>query len=312
MIGANGTPIFPDRIGIPTVGEIAQGLGRAPRFAGQTRTLYPVLAHSLVVANLVYKATGDNLAALCGLLHDAPEAFLGDTPSTWKVDAHEAAERKILRRCLARFGITLAEYDDHHWQVKAADMLALRAEAHLLGHAAAEEYWPGAGTDTEHAEARLLTRYQLAKVDTWTRRCDTYRRPATAEHELRVALVRYGAAIPEDHTVSGLAKLFGEPSAFTFGPATISFPGDTDVSRISRFSVRRIARTFRIPPAWVGDPVPACSAVRVSTEANAARRAAEARTASKARWDERAAMEAALRGRRGPLYTQPGEPGYRP
>lgn len=59
--------------------DIARGLSRAPRYAGQTERPYSVLQHSLLVAHLVPAEH-----RLHALLHDAPEAYLCDVPSPAK------------------------------------------------------------------------------------------------------------------------------------------------------------------------------------------------------------------------------------
>lgn len=59
--------------------DIARGLSRAPRYAGQTEKPYTVIQHSLLVAHLV-----PSEHRLHALLHDAPEAYLCDVPSPAK------------------------------------------------------------------------------------------------------------------------------------------------------------------------------------------------------------------------------------
>ena len=58
--------------------DVALGLSRQPRFAGQTSKPFSVAQHSLLVARLC------PLHALQALLHDAQEAFLGDIPTPAK------------------------------------------------------------------------------------------------------------------------------------------------------------------------------------------------------------------------------------
>lgn len=290
--GASGIRVAPGAIGTPTVGDIAQGLGRQYRFAGQTRIAYPVLAHSLVVANLVYHTTLDEKAAACALLHDAPEAFMGDVPTPWKPDEFAANERTVLAKILVGVGLTMAEYDERYWAIKAADRLALAAEAHLLGHPAAEKHWPDAGHDSEHVSARAFTHHQLGKVDSWRRVCDTYRNPQTARQALATALLRYGypkaggvTAKPDDYTTAAIVVAVDRAHALNVTAAGITTEqAIRDAMQLAgarvgrqlraRISPGRIARTFGVPERIIGHE-PACSAVRVQRAAVLRRKAGE-------------------------------------
>jgi hypothetical protein len=135
MIAYHGENVWPDR-GAPTVRSIGIQLGRIPRFCGSTREWYPVLSHVIVVAQLLPAHL-----RIHGLLHDAPEAILGDVPSTWKTEAARYQESEILDRIYDELGQTHIGFDDASI-LKQADLCALAAEAHVLGHPAAAEHWP--------------------------------------------------------------------------------------------------------------------------------------------------------------------------
>lgn len=123
-------------MGAPTLREIGIGLGRQPRFCGQTREWYPVLAHSLVVAALTTPEWRPH-----ALLHDAHEAVLGDTVTTWKTPERHKMEDRLQARIYERLGLAWPN-EEGAAIIKAADLAALAAEAHVLGHAKAEHYWP--------------------------------------------------------------------------------------------------------------------------------------------------------------------------
>lgn len=89
-----------------TVAEIAAALACIVRFAGNTRTeakSYSVAQHSVIVADHVMRMTGDPLAAVCALAHDAHEWRLGDIPTfvgTWLARASGADHLSVLKAAL--------------------------------------------------------------------------------------------------------------------------------------------------------------------------------------------------------------------
>ena len=64
--------------------EIAHALAQVNRYAGQTATPFSVAQHSVLMAEACEDETGDPTMAAWCLLHDAHEAYLGDTPSPAK------------------------------------------------------------------------------------------------------------------------------------------------------------------------------------------------------------------------------------
>ena len=108
--------------------DIAVGLGREHRYAGQTRAAYTVAQHTLLVVAIL-REQGHDDCLTHGLLHDASEAYLKDIPSPLKVLLPEyvCLERRLTHAITAKFGVPYAgEWPD---PVKRADALALRAEA---------------------------------------------------------------------------------------------------------------------------------------------------------------------------------------
>ena len=71
-------------LGSINIVDIATGLAKVSRFSGQIDRPYSVAEHSICVAKTVYEKTEDPVIALQGLLHDASEAYMGDTPKPVK------------------------------------------------------------------------------------------------------------------------------------------------------------------------------------------------------------------------------------
>lgn len=143
MVTNSGKQVFPsyhhsDYTGeSPTVADIAQGLGRMVRFAGQTRSFWTVLCHVLVGTELVpdeYK--------IHFLLHDAPECIVSDVVTTWKSGEAKMNEDSLLHLICNDLGVAYPWTRECKEAVLAADLACLAAEAHALGHAQAERWWP--------------------------------------------------------------------------------------------------------------------------------------------------------------------------
>lgn len=143
MITLSGEGVWPP--GSPEVAEFGErapslyaigvGLGRTARWRGQTETPFSVLAHTIVVANLLPPEL-----RIHGLLHDAAEAIVGDVPATWKTPADSERERVILERIYAEVDVPWPTALEHS-QVKVADMDARYAEAHVLGFRDADRWF---------------------------------------------------------------------------------------------------------------------------------------------------------------------------
>jgi len=101
------------------INDIATGLSNICRYNGQLDEFYSVAEHSVYVMQWVKKnhlIANKNLL-LMALLHDAPEAYLGDVPRPYK---HSRAwrhyvklENKICRDIFDYFGV---EYEDSWWR----------------------------------------------------------------------------------------------------------------------------------------------------------------------------------------------------
>ena len=93
--------------GMITIEDIAHGLSRVCRFAGQCAGFMPVAEHSVAVARIVMTTDPDH--ALEALLHDASEAYLGDMPRPIKhlpeMAPYREAEERAERAIAEKFGL---------------------------------------------------------------------------------------------------------------------------------------------------------------------------------------------------------------
>jgi len=121
--------------GAPTIVDIAIQCMRQVRFSGSLKEWWPVGMHQMLTANIVDQILGRPDLILDALLHDSPEAILGDTPSPHKTDERRAHENAILKRTYESLNIPLPS-KAHYRVIKQADMLSLSAESLELGHQA--------------------------------------------------------------------------------------------------------------------------------------------------------------------------------
>ncbi len=101
--------------------DISHSLAHLCRFNGHTREFYSVAQHSCIVAELVPEEH-----KLAALLHDAPEAYLGDMTKPLKqwIHAYQDFEDWVWQRVCQRFDIAA----DLPACVHQADLIALATE----------------------------------------------------------------------------------------------------------------------------------------------------------------------------------------
>jgi hypothetical protein len=101
--------------------DIAHALSMICRFGGHCRRFYSVAEHSVLIARA---AAPEH--KLWALLHDAAEAYIGDTirPLKQHLDGHREAEQKIMRAICVRFNLHL----ELPASIKALDLAILMDE----------------------------------------------------------------------------------------------------------------------------------------------------------------------------------------
>lgn len=131
----------PDQIDID---DIATGLSRVCRFAGQASEFYSVAQHCCFVSDWIRKETKSPSLALLGLLHDAPEAYCCDLPRALKcmLPDYKIIETRVWGAISLKY---FGEEVDLPPIIKVADNVALVTEARdFMGDPGwcKEERWP--------------------------------------------------------------------------------------------------------------------------------------------------------------------------
>ncbi len=120
------------KFGQPNVVDIAVQCMRQCRFAGALKEWWPVGMHQMLTADIMDRVLDQTDLVLDCLLHDAPEAIFGDTPTPVKTAERRGQENKLQARIYLNLNITLPT-TAQQVIIKEADTLALIAEAVELG-----------------------------------------------------------------------------------------------------------------------------------------------------------------------------------
>lgn len=101
--------------------EIAHALAHLCRYTGHTRTFYSVAQHCVHVSHIVPREF-----ALCGLMHDASEAYLGDVtkPLKMMLPDYLVIEERVEAAIATQHGLPFTMPD----AVKRADLTMLVTE----------------------------------------------------------------------------------------------------------------------------------------------------------------------------------------
>ena len=110
--------------------DIAHALANVCRFGGHTRKFYSVAQHSVIVSKIIAKGFEKE-----GLLHDAPEAYIGDMVRPIKNVSEVGAAFKKIEKIVAdavekRFKIRALDSEE----VQVADDTVLATEARDIMH----------------------------------------------------------------------------------------------------------------------------------------------------------------------------------
>lgn len=132
LLTNSGIDVRPGELDPSTVriDDIAHALSLRCRLLGHTRIHYSVAQHSLLVARILEDMGAPRGAILCGLMHDAHEAYVGSVPASIKTvlgaawaDVEQQAEAAVL----VATGLTHTMMD---WRdlIRHVDRIALATE----------------------------------------------------------------------------------------------------------------------------------------------------------------------------------------
>jgi len=122
------------------IADIAQGLSQQCRFAGQVRQFYSIAEHSVIVHDLLVQRHGHGEISHAGLFHDAAEAYVVDIPRPLKLHLPNYCDIEDRIALAIRTALEIEWDFAIESEVKWADNLAVRAEAHALMESQGEHW----------------------------------------------------------------------------------------------------------------------------------------------------------------------------
>lgn len=129
----SGTRVFLANPTVDTIhlDDIAHGLSNLCRFNGQCNKFYNVAEHSVHVASVVHRLFGDLELTRAALMHDSPEAYIGDMTRPLKdIDfVYQILEMRFEAVIQDRFGLEIPFHDE---RIKRADYDVFFAEMDTL------------------------------------------------------------------------------------------------------------------------------------------------------------------------------------
>lgn len=134
MITNSGIRVAPDTATVPSPMDVAVAMARVTRYGGAI--WYPLLAHSVLVAELTWRALApkgpdfDFETFSWSLLHDAHEVVTGEIPRPWKTKDMKDHQHALDARLHVAYNVNPVAVD--YALVKRCDERALLVEAITL------------------------------------------------------------------------------------------------------------------------------------------------------------------------------------
>lgn len=115
-----------------TIKDIAHALSMICRFNGHIKNFYSVAQHCMQVSDHLRELGFNNKIQLCGLLHDAAEAYLGDIPTPIKktLSDYSLLDKQYQRTIFKCFGL-LNTWEQVYLTIKEIDEEILKEEWEL-------------------------------------------------------------------------------------------------------------------------------------------------------------------------------------